>query len=174
MEIALIFLAIIIIILVLLILYLSAYSKLSQLDCKIKMSEDNIKKALKEKHEIMKELEVQIKKACKKKDYLKDFNEIEKHNLNSHDLDNELSKAFETMISIKNDHKSLKTDDFDNKIYQIRKLDQNITANKNFFNKNNNELIKSLKGYYKLVGKYSNIKVKNSYEIKKEPSDLKL
>lgn len=171
MTFLIIFLTLVIIVLVIMILYLSAYNKLSEISFKIHNADDNIKNLLKEKHELMKELEEKIKKVCKKKDYLKDFNELDKHNYNNYDLDKELEESFSLMLSIQEDHKSLKNDEFNNIVDQIKKINQNIIANKKFYNKNNNVLVKSLKGYYKYVAKYSKITVKNSYELKKEPKD---
>lgn len=171
MPIAIIVLSLIIIILTVMILYLSAFNKLSEINYKITESENNIKNSLNQKYELMQKLEESIKKVCRKKDYLKDFNEIAKHNYNNHDLDNALDESLKTMIQIQEDHKSLKTDEFNNTLKDIKKIDQNIIANKKFFNKNNNALIKNLKGYYKIVAKYTNITIKNSYEIKKEPKE---
>lgn len=171
MTIAIIFLVIIIIALVLMIMYLSAYNTLSEISYKIKTCDENIKNSLEEKHTEMKNLAEMIKKVCKKKDYLKDFNEIEKHNLNNYDMDKELETAFELMLTIRDDYKALKTNEFDESVEKINSLNQNIIANKKFFNKNNNKLIKELKGYYKYVAKISKIKIKPSYEIKKEPKE---
>lgn len=171
MTLIIIFLIIIIIALILMIMYISAHNVLSDISYKIKTCDDNIKEALNQKHELMKKLAEMIKKVCKKKDYLKDFSEIEKHNYNNYDLDKELDEAFNLMLSIQDDYKSLKTDEFNNIVEKINDLDQNIIANKKFFNKNNNKLIKELKGYYKEVAKLSKIKIKPSYEIKKEPKE---
>lgn len=167
MEIIIIILTLILIALIIAILYFEAYNKLTMLKAKMDTANDNITKLLKDKYEIMKKIYDIIKKNLKKKDYLKDFNALAKQNLSNYELDNELNTHFKTMLEIKEDNKSLNTKETNDLYKEIKKIDQDIIANKKFFNKNNNLLIKSLNGYNKIIAKILKINVKTSYEIKK-------
>ena len=171
MKIIIIILALILIFLIVAIFYCSAYGKLINIKTKMDSANDNITNLLKEKHEIMKKLYEIIKKNIKKKDYLKDFNNISKHNFTNYELDSELNTYLKTMIELKDDYKVLNNKDNNELFKKIKTIDQDITANKKFFNKNNNLLIKTLTGYNKIVGKMLNINVKTSYEIKKPNND---
>ena len=132
---------------------------------------DKITEDLKQKHELMNKLYTQIKKVIKKKDYLKDFNSLKNQKLTNYELDKELSSHLETMKAVQEDYKELKNADFETILQEIKELDQDIVASKKFFNKNNNCLIKSLKGYTKIVAKINHINVKTSYEIKEPKKD---
>ena len=132
---------------------------------------EKITNDLKEKHDLMNKLYVQIKKVVKKKDYLKDFNSLKNQKLTNYELDKELAMHLETMKTFKEDYKELNTDVYNEILEQIKIVDQDIIASKKFFNKNNNNLIKQLKGYTKIVAKINHINVKTSYEIKEPKKD---
>lgn len=171
MKIILIILIMIIIVLVLSIFYLLSYNKLSIIKIKMDNANEKITNDLKDKHELMNKLYDQIKKVVKKKDYLKDFSSLKNQKLSNYDLDKELATHLDTMKNFKEDYKELNTDEFNEILQQIKEIDQDITASKKFFNKNNNSLIKQLKGYVKIIAKINHISVKTSYEIKEPTKD---
>ncbi|MBE6148886.1 MAG: LemA family protein [Firmicutes bacterium] len=171
MEILLIILLLIAIIVTIAIFYFNAYNKINVIKIKMDNANDKITNDLKEKHELMNKLYSQIKKIVKKKDYLKDFNSLKNQKLSNYELDKELASHLETMKNFKEDYKDLNNDDFNDTLQTIKEIDQNITASKKFFNKNNNSLIKQLKGYTKIVAKINHISVKTSYEIKEPKKD---
>ena len=171
MKLAIILLLIILIALIIAIFYSTAYGKLTSIKIKMDNANENITNLLKEKHSLMKKLYDIIKKNVKKKDYLKDFNSLSKHNLTNYELDNELNTYLKTMLEIKDDYKALNSKDTNELFKKIKSIDQDITANKKFFNKNNNQLIKTLTGYNKIVGKILKINIRTSYEIKKSNAD---
>ncbi|MBR4231186.1 MAG: hypothetical protein IKR74_03395 [Bacilli bacterium] len=171
MKLIILVLLLILIALIIAIFYFTAYGKLSEIKTKMDNANENITNLLKEKYELMKKLYEIIKKNVKKKDYLKDFSKLAKHNLTNYELDNELNTYLKTMTELKDDYKVLNNKENNELFKKIKMIDQDITANKKFFNKNNNQLIKSLTGYNKIVGKMLNINVKTSYEIKKPNAD---
>lgn len=162
----------IIIIVTLAIFYILSYSKLIETNIKLNIANENIEKALHKKHSLMNKLYTLIKKVVKKKDYLKDFNSLKNKKLNTYELDNNLSEFFDTMKQIKEDYKRLNTKEYNAILNEIKELDEEIIANKKYFNKNNNILIKQLKSYHKIVGKIHGIKVRNSYELKEVLKNL--
>ena len=171
MKILCIILLIITLVLIVSIYYFNAYNKINIIKIKMDSANEKIKNKLDEKQELMNKLYTLIKKVVKKKDYLKDFNALKNQKLTTYELDKELSIHLETMKTFQEDYKELKTDEFDNILEQLKEIDQDIMASKKFFNKNNNSLIKQLKGYIKLVAKINNISVKTSYEIKEPKKD---
>ena len=166
-----VFLVIIIVFLIICIAYLNAYNTLIVSKIKMDNANKNIKEDLDEKYVLMNKLYVQIKKVIKKKNYLKEFSEIKKEKLNIYELDAELQKHHLTMIEFKEDYKELDTEEYNNILNEIKLINQKLTANKKFFNNQNNVLMKKIKGYYKIVAKINKIKIKNSFEIK-EPKTL--
>lgn len=160
---------VIVIIGVCLLLYFTAYNKISVVKIKMDNADNIITENLNKKHELMDKLYESIKKVVKKKDYLKDFNNLKEKNLNNYELDKELSEHLQTMIDMKEDYKALNTKEYNAILSEIRQIDQIIRANKVFFNKNNNALFKQMKGYTKIAAKIAKINVRNSYEIK-EPT----
>jgi hypothetical protein len=171
MKIIIVILVIILIFLIAAIFYYASYEKLTSIKIKMDNANGNITNLLKEKYEIMKKLYETIKKNVKKKDYLKNFNSLAKKNLTNYELDNELDTYLKTMMELKDDYKVLNNKDNNALFKKIKSIDQDITANKKFFNKNNNLLIKTLTGYNKIVGRLLNINIKTSYEIKKSNAD---
>ena len=160
-------LVIILLIVIVSIFYFEAYGTLNDIRIKMNNANDNITSLLKEKYSLMQKLYEIIKKNIKKKDYLKDFSALSKQNLSNYELDAELNTHLKTMTDLKEDYKSLNNKEYNDLLKQAKKIDQDIVANKKFFNKNNNLLIKTLHGYKKVVAKLLNINVKTSYEIKK-------
>ena len=160
-------LVIILLIVIVAIFYFEAYGTLNDIRIKMNNANDNITSLLKEKYSLMQKLYEIIKKNIKKKDYLKDFSALSKQNLSNYELDAELNTHLKTMIDLKEDYKSLNNKEYNDLLKQAKKIDQDIVANKKFFNKNNNLLIKTLHGYKRVVAKLLNINIKTSYEIKK-------
>ena len=52
------------------------------------------------------------------------------------------------------------------KFNKIDSINEILIANKKYYNKNNNLLMKTIKGYIKVIAKINNIKVQTSYETK--------
>ena len=170
MKIVIIILSIILICVILAIFFFEGKSKINDTKKKMDNANENITNNLKEKYELMKDLANLVKKSLKKKDYLKDFNSLKVNNLTNYELDTELSNHLITFKNLKEDYKSLNNDKYNEILQKISLIDQELYANKRYFNKNNNKLIKDLKGYVKIVAKLLKINVKTSYEIK-EPNE---
>lgn len=171
MKLLCVVLVLVIIALIIGILYLNSYNKLIVTKIKMDNAHKNITNDLNEKYNLMNKLYIQIKKVVKKKDYLKEFAALNTKKVNNYQLDSELNNHLETMLAFKEDYKELNTDEFNNILNEIKELNQKILANKKFFNKQNNYLIKTLKGYNKYVAKINHINIKNSYEIKEPVID---
>ncbi len=167
------FFILVIIIGVLLILYFTAYNRLSIIKIKMDNANNIIADNLEKKQALMEKLYEKIRSVVTTKDYLKDFKNLKNRNLNNYELDKELNEYLQTMINLKEDNKNLDTKAINKTFAEIKQIDQIIRANKVFFNKNNNDLFKQMKGYTKIAAKIAKISVKNSYEIK-EPVESSL
>ena len=165
MEILLLICAIVFILSFGLIFYFDAYTKLSDTDTKMKSADENITNKLQEKLALMEKLRDIIKKNIKKKDYLKEFASISNRKLNNYELDSELSEHLKTMNTIKEDYKAINNKEYNDILNDIEEIDEEITANKKYFNKYNNKLIKIRSGFTKIIAKIKRINVRTSYDI---------
>ena len=123
-----------------LILYFTAYNKISIIKIKMDNSNNIIADNLAKKQELMDKLYEKIKSVVTTKDYLKEFGNLKKRNLNNYELNKELNEYLQIMINLKEDNKKLDTKAFNKTLSEIKQIDQIIRANKVFFNKNNNDL----------------------------------
>ncbi len=146
--------------------FITGYNKISETSFKMDKAQSSIDELLLKKHSLMKDCYKLIKKHIKKKDYLKDFNELKVDKMTTYELDEELDKYFDTMKEIKDSYKSLNTKEYKKMLDSISEVSENIIANERFFNKYNNVLIKQLTGINKIIANFTNIKVKTSYDIK--------
>ena len=65
------------------------------------------------------------------------------------------------MTDLKEDNKELNTDEINELFNKIDSINEVLIANKKYYNKNNNLLMKTIKGYIKVIAKINNIKVTN-------------
>ncbi|MGN1379806.1 MAG: hypothetical protein ACI4XR_05425 [Bacilli bacterium] len=166
MKFLIILLVFITIIFALSIIYFNGYNKLSIIKAKMESANDIISKSLKDKQKLMNELYIIIKKVIKKKDYLKDFNSLNNKKLTNYELDIELNNNLKIMKELKEDNKELNTNEYNDILTKIEAKDEILIANKKYYNKNNNLLSKTIKGYLKIIAKINNIKIQTSYELK--------
>lgn len=146
--------------------YFIGYNKISIIKAKMDAANDIISKALKDKKDIMNEIYDKYKKVLKKKDYLKDFAILNTKKISNYNLDIELNNYLKTMTDLKEDNKELNTDEINELFNKIDSINEVLIANKKYYNKNNNLLMKTIKGYIKVIAKINNIKVQTSYETK--------
>ena len=99
-------------------------------------------------------------------DYLKDFANLNTKKISNYNLDIELNNYLKTMTDLKEDNKELNTDEINELFNKIDSINEVLIANKKYYNKNNNLLMKTIKGYIKVIAKINNIKVQTSYETK--------
>ncbi len=166
MSILIILLIVISITFALSIVYFIGYNTLSIIRIKMETANEVINKSLKDKQNLMNDLYTIIKKKLKKKDYLKEFNNLKNKKLNNYELDIELNNFLKTMIELKEDNKELNDDEITEILNKIEAIDEILMANKKYYNQNNNLLSKTLKGYLKIIAKINNIKIQTSYELK--------
>lgn len=151
-------------------IFYSAYTHLTTINTKIQKSNEKIVKQLKKKYDLIKKIDEGLQKSKKKKNYLKDFDTINLDEMSTYDLDKILNENEDILIILKDDEPKLFNKEMNEDMTKLKSISQKIIANKKYFNKNNDLLIKSLKKHYKLVAKIARINTNTSYEIK-EPTN---
>ena len=75
------------------------------------------------------------KKVLKKKDYLKDFANLNTKKISNYNLDIELNNYLKTMTDLKEDNKELNTDEINELFNKIDNINEILIANKKYYNK---------------------------------------
>lgn len=169
MKIMYILLILIIIIISIIFVIINDYNKLSTINIKIKNSNEKINNLLKQKYDLLNKIVESTKKIKTKKDYLKEFKHANIDNITSYELDNLNDDTLDLLIKLIEDNKDINNKDNKKLLIEIKEINQKLNSSKKYFNKNNNELMKLMKGRIKILAKFTNIIVRNSYEIK-EPT----
>ena len=133
-------LILIIIVGLVIIFYAVNYNKIVIYKIKIEKAEGDIDEALRQKYDTIARLNVLIKKVVTKKDYLKEYIDLKEKRLTNYDLDRKLTEAVTTILEVKNDYSELDTKEFNKELKTINKINEELTASKNYFNKNTSEL----------------------------------
>lgn len=150
-------------------LLMMEYNKISLINTKINNANDKLNSNLKKRYNLIKDLITLIKKITKK-NYLKEFDNINIDTINNYELDRISEETLDYLIKLIEDNKSSNTKDTKNILVNIKEINQKINASKKYFNKNNHELLKYSKGKGKLFLKLFKITIRISYEIK-EPTN---
>lgn len=137
MKILSIFLIMIIIISLIGIYYIIYFNKLNDLKTKIMEAESIIDENLRIKYEALIRMSNSLKKHIKKdKNYFKEYEKLREMNISNFDMDRKLNEGF-TLILKMIDDLNLNDDEFFTKeIENIKRLDEKLTATKNYYNKN--------------------------------------
>ncbi len=167
MNIIIIILIIVIIISLLASVYISTFNKLQHYKTRIEISENQIDEALRKKFDIICELNTEIKDVADNKDYLKEFTNLKNQKLTNYDTDRKLIDAVNIVRELKNDYKKLNNDHFNKKFNEIRKIDENLTSAKNFYNKYTSELNTIIRKFpSNIVAKNHKFKIKLYFDNK--------
>ncbi len=151
--------------------FINKYNELNEISVKMNKAQENISNYLQEKYTKMYECYRIIKKNIKKKDYLKDFNELKIDKVSTYELDTELNNYYELMNELKDTYKSLNSKEYKKLLEEVLVISEKVIANEKYFNKYNNVLIKKITGINKIIANIGKIKVKTSYEIKEPTED---
>ncbi len=146
----------------LLCLYVNIYNSLMHYKTRIELSENSIDEALRKKYDLICEINVELKKISKDKDYLKEYIELNKKKLTNFDTDRKLTECMNLIKELKNDYKKLDSKEFNSNLKEIKKVDESLMASKNFYNKNTS----SLNAY---IRKFPNSIVAKNHKFKIKP-----
>lgn len=151
-EIIIISIIVLIILFILLCLF-SQNNTIKEVNYKISVAFEEIKKNLEKERDIIDRLVNIIEREIKKEN--KTFNNFKKtkgHKLNEHELDNFLTEISNLIFEIKNDNSKLsKVKSFDGLITELNEISNNLIAIRTYYNK--------------YVGKYNNLVSKKSFKL---------
>lgn len=169
MELLYALLIILILICLLAIVYIFFYNRLQDFKLKIDEAEAILDESLRNKYDIIVEIKNLINKAAKNnKINFKDIDSLKKEDISNFDLDRKLSEYMNLFDQIYNDYKSVKDNkEINEKLDDIKRIDEKITSAKAFYNKNiseSNELVRKFPS--NIVAKFHNIKIKNFFDNK--------
>ena len=175
MEFATIILIIIIILGIIGIIYINSYNKLQFLKTKIEQAENIADESLRSKYDNIVKINNIIKKTLKnKKDYLKDYVELKDKKISNFELDRELVEATNTIQTLINDYENLENNhDIQEIIYEIKNIDEKLSAAKTYYNKNtteSNQLIRTFPSV--IVAKIHKLKTKPYYDGKNMEDEI--
>jgi LemA protein len=132
-----IFLIIIIIICLIGIYYIHAFNQLNDLKTKISEAECIIDENLRVKYDTLIRMSNTIKTNMKSnKNYFKEYEKLNNMNISNFDMDRKLNEAFTLILKMQDDLSLNEDEELNNEIDKIKRLDEKLTAAKNYYNKN--------------------------------------
>jgi len=155
--------------------YITNYNKLQYLKTKIEQAEGIIDDSIRNKYDLIVKINSLVKKVIKdKKDYLKEYVNLKNHKISNFDLDRKLIEAMNVIYELQNDYSTLeKNNELKEILYEIKTIDEKLTAVKSYYNKNTsslNELVRKFPSMF--VAKIHNIKIKPFFDGKDLHDDI--
>lgn len=169
MELLYALLIILVIICLLAIVYIFYYNRLQDIKLKIDESESIIDESLRYKYDTIVDIKSIIDKEAKNnKISFKDIDMLKDIKISNFDLDRRLNEYMNLIDKVLNDYKNIRENkDMNNKLDEIKNIDEKITSAKTFYNKyitESNELVRKFPS--NIVAKFHNIQIKNFFDNK--------
>ena len=134
-----IFLIIVIIVSLIGIYYAISFNTLNDLKTKIDEAESIIDEALRTKYDTLIRISNRIRSFMENnKNYFREYEKLKDTNITNFDMDRKLNEGYTLILKMVED---LKIDDeeLNQELDQIKRLDEKLTAEKNYYNKNTSE-----------------------------------
>ncbi len=148
-------------------LYVTTYNQLQHFKTRIEISENSIDESLRKKYDYICAINSEIKNVIKDKDYLKEYIDLKNHRLTNYETDRKLIEAVNLITELIADHSKLDNKKVNNTLSEIKKLDQGLTASKNFFNKYTTELNNIIRKFpTNIISKRHGFKIKPYFDNK--------
>ncbi len=147
--------------------YATLYNKLQHFKNRMDASENTIDDSLREKYDLLCDLNNEVKSVIKDKDYLKEFIEIKNTRITNYDTDRKLSEAFIIIDKLLLDNKKLNTKEFNKKVDKVKAIDETLVASKSFYNKYTSELNSVVRKFpSNFIAKIHGFKIKPYFDNK--------
>lgn len=140
MDIILYIIILIFIVSLILFLYVANYNKIQHYKTRIDLAENEIDESLRKKYDIICEINSELKKSLPKKDYLKKYINLKDEKITNFDTDRSLVECVRLINELLDEVKKEDKETAEKKLKEIKKVDEKLTASKNFYNKNTTEL----------------------------------
>lgn len=135
-----IFLVILIIVCLMGIYYAINFNKLNDLKTKIHEAEVIIDEALRMKYDTLMRVSNHIRKHMdSNKNYFKEYEKLNNTNMTNFDMDRKLNEGYTLILKMVDDLKLNEDEEIVAEIDKIKRLDEKLTAAKNYYNKNTSE-----------------------------------
>ena len=150
-----------------LLFYITTYNNLMEYKLRIEKAEGIIDEALRNKYDIINKLNLSIKKAIPKKDYLKEYINLKDKKISNYEMDRKLTEAYNIILELKEDNSTLNTKDFKKNIKKIDEINETLVSCKNYFNKNTSEVNRILRRFpTKIIGKIHGLRIRPFFDGK--------
>ena len=135
-----IFLIIVIIICLIGIYYAVSFNTLNDLKTKIHEAESIIDESLRNKYDILMCVSNHLKKHMdNNKNYFKEYEKLKDTNMTNFDMDRKLNEGYTLILKMIDDLKLNNDEEINSEIETIKRIDEKLTAAKNYYNKNTSE-----------------------------------
>ena len=135
-----IFLIIVIIICLIGIYYAVSFNTLNDLKTKIHEAESIIDESLRNKYDILMRVSNHLKKHMdNNKNYFKEYEKLKDTNMTNFDMDRKLNEGYTLILKMIDDLKLNNDEEINSEIETIKRIDEKLTAAKNYYNKNTSE-----------------------------------
>lgn len=147
--------------------YIIFFNKLNDLKTKVMEAESIIDENLRLKYDSLIRISNSIKKNMKTdKNYFKEYEHLNEMNITNFDMDRKLNEGFTLILKMRDDL-NLDDEELNNEIEKIKRLDEKLTATKNYYNKNTsleNAIIRRFPT--NVIAKIHNFKIKLFFDGK--------
>ena len=135
-----IFSIIVIIICLIGIYYAVSFNTLNDLKTKIHEAESIIDESLRNKYDILMRVSNHLKKHMdNNKNYFKEYEKLKDTNMTNFDMDRKLNEGYTLILKMMDDLKLNNDEEINSEIETIKRIDEKLTAAKNYYNKNTSE-----------------------------------
>lgn len=120
--------------------YVIYFNKLNDFKTKVMEAESIIDENLRLKYDTLIRISNSLKKHMKTdKNYFKEYEKLKNMNLSNFDMDRKLNEGFTLILKMQDDLDLAGNDELNTEIEKIKRLDEKLTAAKNYYNKNTSE-----------------------------------
>ena len=148
--------------------YITVFNKLNDLKTKIDTAESIIDENLRVKYDTLIRISNSLKVKMKEnKNYFKEYEKLNKMNITNFEMDRKLNEGLTTILKMQDDAGLDSDEELNKEIEAIKRLDEKLTAAKNYYNKNTsieNDLIRKFPT--NLIAHFHNFKVKLFFDGK--------
>lgn len=117
--------------------YVIYFNKLNDLKTKVMEAESIIDENLRIKYETLIRISNSLKKHMKSdKNYFKEYEKLRDLNISNFDMDRKLNEGFTLILKMMDDLNLNDNEELNKEIENIKRLDEKLTATKNYYNKN--------------------------------------
>ena len=120
--------------------YAVSFNTLNDLKTKIHEAESIIDESLRNKYDILMRVSNHLKKHMdNNKNYFKEYEKLKDTNMTNFDMDRKLNEGYTLILKMIDDLKLNNDEEINSEIETIKRIDEKLTAAKNYYNKNTSE-----------------------------------